>query len=168
MRYVLRNKLFSIGGDSWITDETGHHVYFVDGAAISIGRRLTIKDMDRNEVAAIHQELIALTPTFEIHTARGIKAHISMRLLTLTDRMKIDVTGGPDLEVHGNLFHHEYDIEQGGRRVAHVSKAWISLTDSYGIEIADDEDQVLILACAVVIDEILEMREKADGDQVSG
>ena len=160
----LKNKLLSIGGDSSITDEHGQEIYYVDGAAISLGRRLTIKDKDHNEVGKIHQELIALTPTFEIHTESGKKAHISMRLLTLTDRMKIDVSGGPDLEVHGNLLHHEYDIERGGRRVAHVSKAWIALTNSYGIDIAEDEDQVLILASAVVIDEILEMREKADRD----
>jgi uncharacterized protein YxjI len=48
--------------------------------------------------------------------------------------------------------------------VAHISKAWIALSDTYGIDIDDDQDQVLILACAVVIDEILDMRQKADKD----
>jgi uncharacterized protein YxjI len=162
MRYTLRNKLFSIGGDSMIQDEHGQDVYFVDGAALSLGRRLALKDLQGHELASIHQELIALTPTFEIHTGSGVKAHVSMRLLTLTDRLKIDVAGGEDLEAHGNIFHHEYEIERRGRRVAHVSKAWISLTDSYGVDVAADEDQVLILACAVVIDEILTMREKAE------
>ncbi len=162
MRYSLQHKLISIGGDSMIKDEHGRDVYFVDGAAISIGRRLTIKDLAGHELATIHQELIALTPPFEVSAANGVKAHVSMRLLSLTDRLKIDVSGGDDLEAHGNIFHHEYDIDRGGRRVAHVSKAWIALTDSYGIDIADDEDQVLILACAVIIDAILELREKAD------
>lgn len=162
MRYSLKHKLISIGGDSMIKDESGRDVFFVDGAAISLGRRLEIKDLNGRELASIQQELIALTPTFEIHTASGAKAHVAMRLLSLTDRLKIDVSGGDDLEAHGDIFHHEYDIDRGGRRVAHVSKAWIALTDSYGIDIADNEDQVLLLACAVVIDAILEMREKAD------
>ncbi len=164
MRYVLRHKLFSIGGDSMIKDEHGKDIYFVDGAAISIGRKLAIKDMENHELASIHQEVIALTPTFEIREANGTSAHVSMKLLSLTDRLRIDVAGGQDLEAHGNIFHHEYDIEQGGRQVAHISKAWVALTDSYGIDIADDEDQVLLLACAVVIDAILEMREHADRD----
>ncbi len=162
MRYSLRHKIFSIGGDSTVKDAHGRDVYFVDGAAISIGRRLTIKDMQGHELATIHQVPIALTPTFEIHEKNGISAKVSMKLLSLRDRLKIDVPGSEDLEAHGDLFHHEFDISRGRRDVAHVSKRWIALTDSYGIDIDDDEDQVLLLSCAVVIDAILEMKEHAD------
>jgi uncharacterized protein YxjI len=164
MRYTLKHKMFSIGGDSMIRDEHGRDVYFVDGAAISIGRRLIIKDMQGQEVASIQQQVIAFTPNFEIRVHDGISAHVSMKLLSLTDRLKIDVPGNDDLQAHGDLFHHEYAIERRGRDVARISKAWIALTDSYGIDIDDNEDQVLILSCAVVIDAILEMREKADHD----
>jgi uncharacterized protein YxjI len=87
-----------------------------------------------------------------------------MKLLSLRDRLKIDVPGNDDLEARGNIFHYEYGIFCGGREVAHISKAWIALSDTYGIDIDDDQDQVLILACAVVIDEILDMRQKADKD----
>ena len=164
MRYTLKHKIISIGGDSMIKDENGHDVYFVDGAAISIGRKLTIKDLKGQELATIHQILIALTPSFEIHVQDGLTAKVSMKLLSLTDRLKIDLPGSDDLEARGNLFHHEYDILRGGREVAHVSKRWVALTDSYGVEIDDNQDQVLLLACAVVIDEILEMKERGDRD----
>jgi uncharacterized protein YxjI len=162
MRYTLKHKVFSIGGDSMIKDRHGNDVYFVDGAAVSIGRRLVIKDLDGHELASIQQTPIALAPTFEIHVKDGGSARVFMKLLSLKDRLKIDVPGSGDLEAHGDLFHHEYDIARRGREVAHVSKRWIALTDSYGIEIDDDQDQLLLLACAVVIDEILEMREHSD------
>lgn len=161
MRYTLKHKILSIGGNSTIKDQHGHDIYFVDGAAISLGRRLVIKDMQGHELATIHQALISLTPAFEIHEKDGVSARVSMNLLSLKDRLKIDVPGTDDLEAHGDLFHHEYDIARRHREVAHVSKRWIALTDSYGVEIEDDQDQVLLLACAVVIDEILEMREHA-------
>jgi uncharacterized protein YxjI len=164
MRYTLKRKIISLGSDSMIKNEQGQDIYFVDGAAISIGRRLTIKDLKGHELASIHQQLIAFTPTFEIHVQDGLTAKVSMKLLTLTDRLKIDLPGSDDLEARGNLFHHEYNILRGGREVAHVSKRWVSLTDSYGIDIDDDQDQVLLLACAVVIDEILEMKERGDKD----
>jgi uncharacterized protein YxjI len=160
----MRNKLLSIGGDSMIKDGRGHDVYFVDGAAISIGRRLTIKDLKGHELATIQQELLTIAPKFEIHIKDGIKAHVSMNILSLTDRLKIDVPGSNDLEAHGNIFHHEYDIDRRGHRVARISKALISVTDSYAIDTEDDEDQVLLLACAVVIDAILDLREKAEHD----
>jgi uncharacterized protein YxjI len=162
MRYSLNHKLFGIGGDSMIQDEQGRDLYFVDGAAISIGRRLVIKDLKGHELASIHQELIAFTPTFEIHVKKGTSARMSMKILTITDRLKIDVPGWDDLEAVGDLFHHEYRIQRGGRKLAEVSKRWISLLDSYGVEIDDGEDQLLLLSCAVVIDEILDMREKGE------
>jgi uncharacterized protein YxjI len=162
MRYTLKHKIIGLGGDSMIKDEHGRDLIFVDGAAISLGRRLTLKDLKGGELASIHQELIAFTPTFEIHVKGGISAKISMKLLSITDRLKIDVPGPDDLEARGDLFHHEYAILRGGREVAHVSKRWIALTDSYGVEIDDHEDQILLLSCAVVIDEILEMKERGE------
>ena len=162
MRYSLKRKLLSFGGDSMIKDEHGQDMIFVDGAAISIGRKITLKDMQGNELCLIHQQLIAFTPTFEIHVTGGVTAKMSLKLLTLTDRLKIDVSGAEDMEAHGNLFHREYHITRGGREVAEVSKRWFTMTESYGVEIADGEDQILLLACAVVIDEILEMKEHAD------
>jgi uncharacterized protein YxjI len=162
MRYTLKHKLFSLGHDSIIKDSGGRDVYIVDGAAIAIGRHIKIKDMHGQELASIHQELIALTPTYEIKMEGGLSAKASMKLLSLTDRLKFDVPGPDDFEARGNLFHREYAIAKGSREVAHVSKRWISLTDSYGIEIDDDQNQVFLLACAVVIDEILELRERGE------
>jgi uncharacterized protein YxjI len=118
--------------------------------------------MQGHEVATIQQALIALTPTFEIHRKDGPSARISMKLLSITDRLKIDLPGFDDLEARGDLFHHEYAILRQGREVAHISKHWISLRDTYGIDIDDDQDAILIIAVAVVIDAILEMKERGD------
>ena len=147
-----------------IQDASGRDLFFVDGKAISLGRRLEIKDLKGNRLATIQQQLIALTPTFEIQQREGVSARISVKLLSLRDRLKIDVAGDDNLEARGNIFQHEYGIFRGKREVAHISKAWIALSDTYGIDIDDDQDQVLILASAVVIDEILDMRQKADFD----
>jgi uncharacterized protein YxjI len=160
MRYTLKQKLFTIGGDSRIQDEHGKDLYNVDGKAISIGRRLLIKDMRGRKLATIQQQVVALTPTFEVHVEGGTSARVSMKLLTLLDRLKIDVPGWDDLEARGDLLNHEYAIVRGSREVAHVSKRWIALVDSYGVEIDDDQDQVLLLGCAVIVDEILDMKER--------
>jgi len=154
MRYMLRQELFSIGGDSMIQDDQGRDIYFVDGAAISIGRNLTIKDMNGQKLATIHQQVLNLAPKFEIETTSGVNAHVAKKLLSLTDRMKIDVDGGEQMEAHGNLLQHEYNIFRNGQNIAHISKAWVTLKDTYGIEIADNENQILLLSCAVVIEAI--------------
>jgi uncharacterized protein YxjI len=163
MRYVLKDKLISLGGDLSIKDDQGREVYFVDGKLISLGRRLEIKDRSGKVLAVIQQRLIALLPTFEIHLPEGVNVTISKRISLLTDRLKIDVPGPGDLDVHGDIFHHEYSIDRHGHEVARVSKRWISLVDAYGVEIDPGEDPLLILASAVVIDELLdERRERSE------
>jgi uncharacterized protein YxjI len=64
----------------------------------------------------------------------------------------VDVPGPDDLEANGDFLDHEYAFSRGDRTVASVSKRWLSWTDTYGIDVADDEDPVLVLASAVVVD----------------
>ena len=64
----------------------------------------------------------------------------------------VDVDGGSDLKAHGNFVDHEYEIERDGDTVATVSKRWFRVRDTYGIEVVDGADDVLLLAVAVCID----------------
>ena len=60
--------------------------------------------------------------------------------------------GPDDLEARGSFTDHEYEFTRGGGAVAEVSKRWFSWTDTYGVDIARGQDDVLILASTVVID----------------
>ncbi len=72
----------------------------------------------------------------------------------LRERFSIDVEDGPDMEAKGNIVDHEYKIERGGDRVAEVSKRWFRVRDTYGIEISPGQNDALILAVAVCIDQM--------------
>ena len=72
----------------------------------------------------------------------------------LRDRFSIDVEGGQDMEAKGNIVDHEYKVERGGDRVAEVSKRWFRVRDTYGIEIAPGQDDPLLLAVVVCIDQM--------------
>ena len=67
-------------------------------------------------------------------------------------RSTIDIPGPHDLSVTGSLLEHEYTIERGGELVATVSKRWLSLTETYGLDIAPGEDDLLILASVLALD----------------
>ena len=77
------------------------------------------------------------------------------------DRFTIDVPGPDDLELRGSLLDHEFTIRRGGRQVAIVSKRWIALTDTYGVDIAEGEDPLLLLACVLALD-LAEDRERRE------
>ena len=154
MRYVLREKLLSWGDDFRIKDESGRDVYFVDGKAFSFGDQLAFQDLDGNELAFIKQKLFAWGKTYEISRAGRVVAVVKRELFSLfRHRFTVDVPGPDDLEAQGSFTEHEYTFTRDDRVVATVSKRWFSWTDTYGIEIADGEDDVLLLASAVVIDQ---------------
>ena len=153
MRYVMKQKLFCWGDDFTIKDDQGRDVFFVDGKAFSIGEKLSFQDMAGNELAFISQKLLAWGPTYEIYRGSELAAVVKKHLFTfLNCKFTVDVPGPDDLEAEGNFLDHEYRFTRGGRIVATVSKQWFSWTDTYGVEVADGEDAVLLLASTVVID----------------
>ncbi len=67
-------------------------------------------------------------------------------------RFTVDVPGPDDLEAQGKFLDREYTFSRSGRTVATVSQRWFTWADTYGVDIVDGEDEVLILASTVVID----------------
>ena len=155
MRYVMRQKLLSFGDDFKIQDENGVDRYFVDGKAFSIGDKLSFQDMAGNELARIEQKVLSLFQTYRIYRGGSLIATVKKKPFTLfRDAFELEDAAAGDLDAQGDFFDREYDFTRDGRTVAVVSKRFFSLTDTYGIDIAEGEDDVLILAAAVVIDQI--------------
>ena len=75
-------------------------------------------------------------------------------LVGIRDRFHVDVDGGDELKVHGNIVDHEYEIERDGDKVAEVSKKWFRVRDTYGVEVFDETDTVLLLAITVAVDSL--------------
>ena len=161
MRYVMRQKFWAWGDDFIIRDEGGRDVFLVDGRAFSWGDKLSFQDMRGNEVAFIGQKLLAWGPTYEIERNGRLAAVVKKELFTFFRcRFTVDVPGPDDLEAQGDFLDHEYTFERDTRVAAQVSKRWFSWTDTYGIDIAAGEDDVLLLASAVVIDMVCHQESK--------
>jgi uncharacterized protein YxjI len=129
-KYRMREKMFAIGDDFWIENEEGQRAFKVDGKALRIRDTLVLEDASSGD---------------ELYKIQEKK---------LTIRDSIEVEGGEDMEAKGNIVDHEYKIERGGKRVAEVSKRWFRIRDTYGIEIAPGQEEALILAVTVCIDQM--------------
>ena len=82
-------------------------------------------------------------------------ATVKKALLTpLRERFSIEVEDSEDMEAKGNIVDHEYTIKRDGTKVAEVSKRWFRVRDTYGIEIAEGQNEALIVAVAVCIDQM--------------
>jgi uncharacterized protein YxjI len=153
MRYPLRKNLFSLGDKFVIRNENGEEVFFVNGEVFSVGHKLFFQDLKGNELIYISQKLLSWGPTYELYRGEEHVATIQKELFTFfrcTFGIHIDARG--DLEAAGDLSDHEYTVSSNGAPVAQICKQWFSWADTYGVEVADGEDPVLLLASTVVID----------------
>jgi uncharacterized protein YxjI len=154
-RYQMREKLASIGDDFWIENGAGQRVYKVDGRALRIRETFKIKDMQGKEVAEIQEKLVAIRDTMDIARDGQTIATVKKALVTpLHDRFSIELEDGGELSAKGNIVDHEYEIERDGHKIAETSKRWFRIRDIYGIEISPGENDALILAATVCIDEM--------------
>jgi uncharacterized protein YxjI len=156
--YVIREKVFGFGRDSAITDEDGRTVLEVDGKAFR--DRLVLREPGGREVAEVKRKLVALRPTYEIEIGGRDAATVRKKLFTpFVDRYVVDIPGPDDLELVGDLFDHDFTVRRGGTVVATVSKAFLTVRDTYGVDVAAGEDDLLILSAVLALD-LAEHREK--------
>jgi uncharacterized protein YxjI len=153
-RYKIRQKMFSIGDDFWIENQEGRRVFKVDGKALRLRKTLIFEDMNGEKLCQIQERWLPIRETMAIDGPDGEQIAVVKKALIapLRDRWSVSVKNGPDLDVQGNILDHEYAIKQGWSKIAEVSKKWLSLTDTYGVEIDEGQDDILILAVAVAID----------------
>jgi uncharacterized protein YxjI len=150
----MHEKLVSIGDDFWIENQHGQRVFKVDGKAMRVRSTLIFEDSHGRELAMIQERKVRVRETMDVEGPGGeTLAEIHKAMVTpMRDRYTVKVTDGADLEVQGNIVDHEYTIETGGSKVAEVSKKWLRVRDTYGVEVAPGQSDIVILAATVGID----------------
>jgi uncharacterized protein YxjI len=155
VRYMVRQKMFSIGDDFWITDEQGNRVFLVDGKALSIRQTMEIKDASGNVLASVHKKLLSVRETMEIERGGQVIATVRREMFSpLHHKSTIHLADGSQLEAVGNLTGREFDIRGDGHTLARVSRSWFQVRDTYGVDVAPGEDEAMLLAAAVCLDRI--------------
>jgi uncharacterized protein YxjI len=151
-RYQMRDDLLTCGDDFWIEDTHGNKAYKVDGKAVRVRDTLEFEDAHGNVQAKIQSRVARIADTMEVEDAHGKRAALVKKALItpVRERFTVKVADGPDLDIKGNILDHEYKIGD----VAEVSKKWFRIRDTYGVEVSPGQDDAIILAVTVVIDQM--------------
>jgi len=152
VHYQMRQKMVSIGDDYWIENDRGEKVFKIDGKALRVRQTLVFEDRNGHELFKIQEKMLRIKDSMEIEDAHGARvAMVKKALITpIRERWSVDIRGQKDLEVQGNFLDHEYRIGN----IAEVSKKWFRLRDTYGVEVDPGQDDALILAITVCVDEM--------------
>ncbi|RVU27348.1 hypothetical protein EOT10_09275 [Streptomyces antnestii] len=163
MRYEVRERLFAVGEDYWIEDEQGHKAYLVDGKAMRLRDTFQLKGPDGRVLIDIHEKMFALRDTMVIERGDEALARIKRkRLSLLRNHYRVELVDGTVLDVSGKILDREFVVEYDGEMLAHISRRWLRVRDTYGVDvIREDADPALLIAVAVCV---IHLAEKERGD----
>jgi uncharacterized protein YxjI len=155
-RYQLRERLFAVGDDFWIETADSRRAFKVNGKALRIRETFVIESPSGEELLEVHEKKLTIRDTMKIERDGETVATVKRALMSpLGARFLIELESGDELNAKGNIVDHEFKIERHGKKIAQISKRWFRARDTYGIDIAPGENDALILAAAVCIDEMV-------------
>ncbi|MFE9771273.1 LURP-one-related/scramblase family protein [Streptomyces sp. NPDC005931] len=153
MRLLVRERILGVGDDYWIEDEHGERVFLVDGKALRLRDTFELKDADGRVLVDIHKKMFALRDTMVIE--RGGEPLATLRrkhLSLLRNHYRVSLADGTELDVSGRILDREFAVEYDGELLAVVSRRWLHVRDTYGVDIVrEDADPALLLAVAVCV-----------------
>ncbi|MFF4356672.1 LURP-one-related/scramblase family protein [Streptomyces sp. NPDC001604] len=164
MRFQVRDRLLGFGEDYWIEDEHGGKVFLVDGKAMRLRDTFELKDTQGRVLIDIHQKMFALRDTMVIERDGEPLAKIKRkRLSLLRHHYRVTLVDGTELDVSGKILDREFAIEYDGELLAVISRRWLHIRDTYGVDVVrDDADPALLIAVTVCVIHLAEKEREED------
>lgn len=159
----MRERLFAIGDDYWIEDADGRKVFLVDGKAMRVRDTFELKDAQGRILVEIRQKLLSLRDTMLIERDGEHLATVKRkRLSLLRNHYRVTLADGTELDVSGKILDREFAVDYDGELLAQISRRWLTVRDSYGIDVVrEDADTALLIAVSVCVI-VLAEKERED------
>lgn len=153
MRYIVRERIFSIGNKFNIKDEDGDTRFIVEGKVLTLRKKLKMYDQFKNLRLEIKEKLFRLLSEYVIVEDRKKIAKIKRKISPISPKYTINSIYGK-YRVNGDILRYDFTISKGSKIVARISKKFIRMSDTYVVDIVESEDQAFILALVIVLDQI--------------
>jgi uncharacterized protein YxjI len=163
MRFLVRDRLLGIGDDYWIEDEHGRKAFLVDGKAMRLRDTFELKDTQGRVLIDIRRKMFALRDTMVVERDGEPLATVRRkRLSLLRNHYRVSLADGTELDVSGKILDREFVVEYDGELLAHISRRWLRVRETYGLDVVrDDADAALLIAVTVCVINLAE-RERDD------
>ncbi len=149
MKLLFKQRLFSWFDSYDIYNETGSTVFTVKGQ-LSWGHCLKIYNAVGSEVGTVKERILTFLPKFEIYLGTEYKGYIKKELSFFTPKYSIDFNGW---QIDGNFLEWDYSIKNSaGSEIASVSKELFNWTDTYSVNIVNQNDALCVLMVVLAID----------------
>ncbi|MFD6177939.1 MULTISPECIES: LURP-one-related/scramblase family protein [unclassified Isoptericola] len=156
-RYVVKAKVVSVGRDFRVTDLDGADAFLVDGK-LGPRERADVLDAAGTVVYRVTGRVINLPKRMTITDAAGtVLAELHGKLFSpIRSKMTLHRPDGPPWELQGNVIEKEYTVTAGGAPVMVITQKWVTVRDTYTLDVADGTDPGLAIAMLWAVDRWVE------------
>ncbi len=149
MKLLFKQRLFSWFDSYDIYDEQGNTVFVVKGK-LSWGHKLEIYDARGSHVGTIQERVLTFLPKFEMYINGRCIGEIKKELTLFKPVFTLSCNGWM---VSGDWLEWDYRVLAPDQRlIMSASKKIWNLTDTYAIDIPDEENTIISLMIVLAID----------------
>ena len=157
--FIIEQKIMTMRDTFGIKDRNGNLLAYVKKKIVSLGPNFWFESPDGARLGEVKGKVIAVRPTFEIYDTQGqLLAVVKKKVLKLLgSEWWLENSSGQEVaRIKGNITEHDFTIQSpAGTVLAQIHKKWVSVRDSYGVEIlSSDLDPYVILAYAIAMDHV--------------
>ncbi len=159
MRVFIKNKLVSLGGSSFVTDENGNKVFTVKGRMISPTRVKTVRDMNGKKLYKVRNKWFNFfSHRAFIYDENNVKiARVKHPFMAVK---KFIIEGYKDeITINGDFFSLKSSIMVDGVPIGTINREITLVRDAFCLE-ADEKDIPFMIALVIAIDNIQDKKSK--------
>ncbi len=155
-QYIIEQKIVALRDTFGVKDRNGNLLAYVKKKLVSWGPQFYFETPEGTRLGEMRGKVLTIRPTFEIYDTQGLVAVVKKKVLKLlgSEWWLEDASGTEVGRIKGNITEHNFLIQSpSGSQVALIHKKWVSVRDSYGVEVLSKElDPYVIIAYAIAMD----------------
>jgi uncharacterized protein YxjI len=156
--YIIEQKIAALRDTFGVKDRNGNLLAYVKKKIVSWGPQFFFETPDGARLGEMRGKVLTVRPTFEIYDTQSLVAVVKKKILKLigSEWWLEDGSGTEIARIKGNVTEHNFSIQSpSGSEIALIHKKWVSVRDSYGIEILNQElNPYVAIAYAIAMDHV--------------
>lgn len=159
MKLYMKQKFLTFGTFD-IFDENKNAIFFVECPFAFFNRKLTVYDTQTNQqVAFIHQRHGLFTCAYDVDVYGQFFATIQQKLSFWRTNFDIDELGWT---IKGSVWDHDFTIyDDNDNVIAVIRKEYFTWSDTFEVDIVNDEDVLYVIATVLAIDACLDHKNNS-------
>lgn len=150
MKLLFKQRNFSWFDSYDVCNEHRHPIFTVRGR-LDWGHKLEVYNMQEQRLITLKQEIFTFLPKFNVYTDDILVGQIAKEFSLQEPSFHLNMNGW---SVEGNFVERDYKILNVGDTVATIEKQLLNWTDTYVVDVANEEDHLHALAVVLAIDAV--------------